>query len=115
MTVNAFFTISFVCTLNKKMFVFITIKALFGFAISIVYFRCMHFARYYYFIVFDFVNFFYYFKSYYQNFYIFFFFDCKNATCINFNFLFHCLIAILNVVNFLKRNKFILCVCINIE
>ena len=72
MIVNAFFTINFVCALNKKMFVFITIETLLDFAISIVYFRCMHFVHYYYFIIFDFVDFFHRFKNHYQNFHIFF-------------------------------------------
>ena len=72
MIVNAFFSIDFVCALSKKIFVFITIETLFNFTISIVYFRCMYFVRYYYFVVFNFVDFFHRFKRYYQNFHIFF-------------------------------------------
>ena len=108
MIVNAFFAINFICTSSKKVFVFITIKTLLDSIISIVYFRCMHFVCHDYFVIFNFVDFFHDSKNHYQNFDVFFFFNCNVVTCNDFNFSFYCLMIVLNVVDSLKRNTFIL-------
>ena len=47
--------------------------------------------------------------------YFFSFFDCNDLTCIDFKSSFQFLIVIMNVVNFIIRNIFILHVCINIK